>query len=128
MTTKLFWRPIKIALVIIFGALTLNTVERLYLVNGESYPRFLGQGLGDVDFQVVTDLRDQYGSLDIYQKRAGEKDIWVIRAGFGWLDGRTFISDTNPVPGNTSRFVFVPGNAAHIAVKVAPDDVRVIKQ
>lgn len=70
----------------------LITAERMYLVNGSSYPTFLATDVGHVDSKQAEALRvgeqchDQV--LEIFEKT----DFWILRCGYSYFDGHTFIS------------------------------------
>lgn len=81
---------------IAIAASLLAGIERLYLVNGDSYPRFLAKNLGTADMHTIDALRAKEcknTGIDVYEK-AG--NVWVIRCGFSWLDGKTYISNADP--------------------------------
>ncbi|CAH2782572.1 MAG: hypothetical protein PPHEINF_2009 [uncultured Paraburkholderia sp.] len=74
----------------------LLVAERVYLVNGSSYPRWFAHDLGaanysDLDRLQGTECKGE--GMEIYGKHDNR---WVIRCGFSWIDGRTYISSTNP--------------------------------
>lgn len=82
--------PLGVAIV---GLLTV--AERLYLVNGTQYPRFLARDVGAVRFEDLDELRAAscHGEpVEVYPK-AG---YWVLRCGVAYFEGHTFISHTNP--------------------------------
>ncbi len=82
--------PFGIALV---GLLTV--AERLYLVNGGQYPRFLAQDVGAVDQNGLDGLRVASCNgepIEVYAKA----DYWVLRCGVAYFEGHTFISHTDP--------------------------------
>ncbi|WP_322075481.1 hypothetical protein [Burkholderia cenocepacia] len=81
-------------LLVIVGLL-LNGVERIYLVNGDSYPRFLARDAGALNYEGLDRLHKtqcQHEFMEVYQK----SDFWVIRCGMMYLQGHTFVSSTNP--------------------------------
>lgn len=81
---------------LLFVGSLMNTAERLYLVNGQSYPRLLARDVGAADKATLDNLhRNQCKGelMEIYGKKGG---LWVIRCGFSWVGGHTFVSDTNP--------------------------------
>ncbi|MBK3865187.1 hypothetical protein G3A40_36135 [Paraburkholderia aspalathi] len=87
---------VTIACAVIFVGAILNAGERLYLVNGGSYPRLLAHDLGAADYKTLDRLHGSQckgESMEIYGKSNSQ---WVIRCGFSWVDGHTFISTTNP--------------------------------
>lgn len=87
---------VMVACALIFLGALLNSAERVYLVNGSSYPSFLGRDLGAADYKTLDRLHENQckgDGMEIYGKADGK---WVIRCGFLWLDGHTFISSTNP--------------------------------
>lgn len=96
-------RPVRIAgnvvasaCALLFLGMILMTVERLYLVNGSSYPRILAHDLGAANYSTLENLRLNQckgDGMEIYGKR---NDLWVIRCGFSWYEGHTYISTTNP--------------------------------
>lgn len=81
-----------VAFCAVFIGWILITAERFYLVNGSSYPTFLATDVGHVDSKQVEALRvgeqchDQV--LEIYEKT----DFWILRCGYSYFDGHTFIS------------------------------------
>lgn len=76
--------------VLIFGT-ALNTLERTYLVQGSSYPAFLGTDVGIVNLQKVIDLHEtKCPGMGTSTFRKND-DIVVIRCGNSWLGGKTFI-------------------------------------
>jgi hypothetical protein len=85
-----------VACALLFVGLILSTVERLYLVNGSSYPRFLAHDLGAANYSTLENLRLNQckgQGMEIYGKR---DNLWVIRCGFTWMEGHTYVSTTNP--------------------------------
>lgn len=91
---------ITIATVLILVGLFL-TAERVYLVNGATYPPILAEDLGNIDAKNLEYLHRTYCAeepMEIYRKR----DFWVVRCGFTYLQGRTFISHIDPmgIPSN----------------------------
>lgn len=80
---------VSFALVII-GTL-LNTLERGYLVNGDSYPTFLGTDIGQVDLTKFIDLTETECKGMGAGSYAKENGIVVVRCGDSWFSGKTFI-------------------------------------
>lgn len=80
---------------IIVGAV-LNTLERVYLVNAETYPRFLARDMGAADMKAIDMLRAKECKgepVEIYPK---QDETWVMRCGFSWFNGHTYISSVDP--------------------------------
>ncbi|MGE4843428.1 hypothetical protein [Yersinia enterocolitica] len=78
---------------VILGTL-LNALERGYLVNGDSYPTFLGTDIGRVNltkFINLTETECKGMGAGSYAKANG---IVVIRCGNSWFSGKTFIGHT----------------------------------
>ncbi|WP_262145314.1 hypothetical protein [Serratia ficaria] len=80
---------------VFFLMLIIVTSERLWLVNGTSYPEFLGT----VKEGITIDSPEMMNGVcrtesQFYQR--GNK--WVIRCGFDWLTGKTIITHTSPFP------------------------------
>ncbi|EMP3151668.1 hypothetical protein WDX82_005125 [Salmonella enterica] len=78
------------------AAALVGGLERLYLVNGDSYPRFLAKNLGTADMHTIDALRAKEckgESIDVYEKTG---NVWVIRCGFSWIDGKTYVSNADP--------------------------------
>ncbi len=73
----------------------LVVAERLYLVNGAQYPRFLAKDVGPVRLDDI-DRRRGFSCngepLEVYAKT----DYWVLRCGFAYFEGNTVISYTDP--------------------------------
>ncbi|AXV99247.1 hypothetical protein CJO80_27230 (plasmid) [Ralstonia solanacearum] len=85
--------PLGIALI---GLLTV--AERMYLVNGEHYPRILARDVGVVGLDGLDGLRVSACDgepLEVYAKA----DYWVLRCGVAYFQGHTFISHTDPFAG-----------------------------
>lgn len=83
------------AALVIVGAV-LNTAERLYLVNADSYPRFLARNLGTADMHTIDRLRANECKdhpVEVFEKK---NYTWVMRCGFSWIDGHTYISNADP--------------------------------
>ncbi|WP_156350195.1 hypothetical protein [Achromobacter sp. 2789STDY5608633] len=83
-----------VALAIFIGGL-LAGIERLYLVNADSYPSFLASeknlaSPAELDQLRANECPDEV--LTIYEKSNG----WVIRCGDFWFDGPTFLSSVDP--------------------------------
>ncbi|WP_196303110.1 hypothetical protein [Ralstonia solanacearum] len=73
----------------------LSVAERLYLVNGSYYPRFLAKDVGAVGFDGLDRLRlSACGGepVEVYSKSA----YWVLRCGVAYMPGNTFISHADP--------------------------------
>lgn len=74
----------------------LSTIERVYLVNGKTYPRWLARGeLGRVDDAALGRLRAtdcKNDPIEIFQKDG----FVVLRCGFAWYEPstKTFIADS----------------------------------
>ncbi len=82
-------------LLVMVGAL-LNTAERVYLVNADSYPRFLARNLGTADMHTLERLHAKECKgmgIQVYEKT---NYTWVIRCGFDWFGGHTYISNADP--------------------------------
>jgi hypothetical protein len=82
---------------LLFAVALLLGIERLYLLHGSTYPRFLAHDLGAVNYQRLLELDKNeckgHGPTEIIGKSNG---VWVLRCGDLWTDGHTFISSTNP--------------------------------
>jgi hypothetical protein len=89
-------RTTKTALLFTFlAASLLVTGERVYLVNAASYPRFLATDLGNVDAARITELRKtacKDDPIEVYPKNG----FWVLRCGFAYYQGHTYISHSDP--------------------------------
>lgn len=88
---------ILIAIAMVLGVLA--TLERVYLVNGSSYPRFLAEDASNVDEAGLAKLRAttcKDDAIEIFEK--GE--TWVLRCGFAYYQGHTYISHTDPMGGH----------------------------
>lgn len=75
----------------------LFTGERVYLVNAASYSRFLATDLGNVDAARISELHRtecKDDPIDVYKKDG----YWVLRCGFAYYQGHTYISHTDPYP------------------------------
>ncbi|CAJ0788010.1 hypothetical protein LMG19083_01661 [Ralstonia psammae] len=73
----------------------LSGAERLYLVKGKQYPRFMAKDLGAVEFEGLERLRVSACNgdpLEVYPKT----DFWVLRCGYNYFQGHTFISHADP--------------------------------
>lgn len=73
----------------------LSVAERLCLVNGVHYPRFLAKDVGAVGFDGLDRLRVSAcggDPVEVYAKSS----YWVLRCGVAYIPGRTFISHTDP--------------------------------
>ncbi|MDN7664056.1 hypothetical protein [Burkholderia cenocepacia] len=84
------------ACALLFVGAALLAVERLYLVNGGSYPSFLAHDLGAASYSTLEKLRlneCKGEGMEVYRK--GD-DRYVIRCGFSWIEGHTYISTANP--------------------------------
>lgn len=89
-------KSVLIACTLLFIGIVLSEIERLYLVNGTTYPRVLARDLGAANYATLDKLRaDQCKgqTMEIYSKA---DNLWVIRCGFGWYEGHTYISSTDP--------------------------------
>lgn len=89
---KAVLEPIIIAVLLI---LVLLTGERVLLVNGPTYPKYLAEDLGNIDASILEYLHRTHCKgepMEIYRKR----DFWVMRCGVVYLEGHTFISHTDP--------------------------------
>jgi hypothetical protein len=83
-----------IAIVLAIGVLA--TLERVYLVNGSSYPRLLAEDVGNVDEAGLAKMRAttcKDEPVEVYKK----DEIWVLRCGFAYYQGHTYISHTDPM-------------------------------
>lgn len=70
--------------------------ERLLLVHGRTYPHWLARDLGTLDAAALDRLRQtdcHRHRLEMFEKDDG---AWVLRCGFTWLEGRTFLSTPYP--------------------------------
>lgn len=82
--------PLGVAIVGLF-----TVAERLYLVNGTQYPRFLARDVGVVRFEDLDELRVASCNgepVEVYRKTG----YWVLRCGFAYSEGHTFISHADP--------------------------------
>jgi len=73
-------------------------VERYYLVNGQGYPSFLAKDLELKEGESALQLRESECKNELISSFRKAKDLWVIRCGFDWYSGSTFISRTEPFP------------------------------
>lgn len=92
MTVRTF-KTLTLAALLVVGLLV--TAERLCLVNARIYPHFLATDLGNVDTARLQELRKSSckdDSIEVYPKRG----VWVLRCGFAYYDGHTYISHTDP--------------------------------
>ncbi|HCM7206548.1 TPA: hypothetical protein N3202_004481 [Salmonella enterica subsp. enterica serovar Typhimurium str. D23580] len=89
-------KALKTALLVAFAAAAvLVTAERVYLVNAPSYPRFLATDLGNVGAARVAELRKtacKDDPIEVYAKNG----FWVLRCGFAYYQGHTYISHSDP--------------------------------
>jgi hypothetical protein len=72
------------------------TVERLVLVNAASYPQALAQDLGSVDRAGLKHLRATACKDDPIEV-IPKDGVWILRCGFLYYQGATFLSHTDPV-------------------------------
>ncbi|MFN9473238.1 hypothetical protein [Acidovorax sp.] len=83
-------------LIAFFGGI-LGTAERIYYVNGNSYPRWLASG-GLASADEMDALRQGEckgrGPLEISEKADG---LFVVRCGTMWWESKTYLADFNPV-------------------------------
>ncbi|WP_426400900.1 hypothetical protein ACN9M1_26585 (plasmid) [Ralstonia sp. R-29] len=80
----------------------LTVAERLYLVNGAQYPRFLARDVGAVGFEDLDALRAASCGgepVEVYPKTG----YWVLRCGVAYFEGHTFISHADPFAQTTRR-------------------------
>ncbi|MBA9846847.1 hypothetical protein DEE89_12110 [Ralstonia pickettii] len=87
---------INVLIVIAMAVGLVATLERLYLVNGSSYPSFLAEDAGNLDEVGLAKLRAtscKDESVEVYKK----DDVWVLRCGFAYYQGHTYISHTDPM-------------------------------
>ncbi len=90
---------VSLACLVVFAGAILNVGERLYLVNGKTYPHFLARNIGAASHATLDRLQlaDCKGTgMEIYGKADHE---WVIRCGFSWFGGHTYLSSTDPFGG-----------------------------
>ncbi|MDO3615378.1 hypothetical protein Q3O97_05930 [Ralstonia pseudosolanacearum] len=73
----------------------LSVAERLCLVNSEHYPRFLAKDVGTIGIEGLDRLRVSACAEDPVEVYA-KADYWVLRCGVAYIQGRTFISHTDP--------------------------------
>jgi len=88
-----------IAFVAVIVGLLLSGAERLYLVNGSHYPSFMASDLGAVDSKRMDEIRATScpnAPLEIFEKGNAQNRYWVIRCGFAYYEGHTYISHTHP--------------------------------
>lgn len=98
-TLKTTGIAVSIACMLVFVGAILSVGERVYLVNGKTYPRFLATDIGAANHDTLDRLRHAQcrGSLmEIYGKT---NDEWVIRCGLSWIGGHTFVSRADPDAG-----------------------------
>ena len=79
---------LKISIAVIFGIALLGGLERLYVVYGHGYPRWLAAGeLGDVDMADMLELRQTAckDPIELFPK----DDFVVLRCGFSWFEPAT---------------------------------------
>lgn len=90
-------KALKITLpAVLLAAALLVTAERLVLVNSQTYPRFLATDLGNGGIARVHALGKSAckdNLIEIYPK----KDVWIVRCGFTYYPGRTYLSRTDPL-------------------------------
>lgn len=84
-----------IACVILVG-FVLALAERLYLVNGDSYPPMLARDLGTADMKTLEMLRAKECRGEVIEVYEKTNYTWVIRCGFSWVGGHTYISNADP--------------------------------
>ncbi|MCM3583767.1 hypothetical protein M3795_25180 [Ralstonia pickettii] len=87
-------RVIVLVAVVIAGILA--TAERMYLVHGRTYPRFLATDAGSVDRAGLMKLRAtacKAEPIEVYEKA----DFWVLRCGVVYYQAHTYISQTDPL-------------------------------
>ncbi len=81
----------------------LGTIERVYLVNADTYPRWLASGeLGDVNNAELLRLREtacKAAPIEIFQKRGH----FVMRCGFAWYEPSTKTYIANSYMGGTEQ-------------------------
>lgn len=71
------------------------TAERVILVNGTSYPRALADDAGSVDLAELQRLRTttcKDEPIEVFPKNG----YWILRCGFSYYQGHTFVSRTDP--------------------------------
>lgn len=91
-----------LAFLAVFIGFVLNSVERLYLQHGSSYPSFLAQDLGSVDSKRMEEIRAKdcpKSAIQIFRKGDPQNEAgsyWVIRCGNSYYEGHTYISHTHP--------------------------------
>lgn len=80
---------------VILGVLALG-IEQLYLVNGESYPRFMAKNIGTADMHTLDRLQETTCEGRMVRVYPKANYTWVIRCGDDWFSGHTFISNADP--------------------------------
>jgi hypothetical protein len=93
---RLLSRAVLAAFAVFMVVMVLATVERVYLVNGDSYPAWLASGrLGKVTDGDIEQLRRtscSHDPIEVLQK----KGYVVLRCGFAWYEPstKTYIADS----------------------------------
>ncbi|HEY8095832.1 MAG TPA: hypothetical protein VIE65_07010 [Methylobacter sp.] len=86
-------------LLVIFSGL--EFIERLYVVNGSSYPKWLATAELDksmVGWKNLMPLHDRecnHQPFEIYEKANGQ---YVLRCGLAWHESKTYIANFDPLP------------------------------
>lgn len=74
----------------------LSAIERVYLVNGKTYPRWFARGelgrVSDADLRRLRETECKNDPIEIFQKGG----FVVLRCGFAWYEPstKTFIADS----------------------------------
>ncbi len=83
----------------VFAGGMLATIERLYYVNGDGYPRWLASGeltsASQFDALREGDCKGR-GFLEISEKADG---LFVVRCGIMWWESKTYLASFNPSGG-----------------------------
>lgn len=73
-------------------------VERYYLVNAQGYPSILAKRLDLKQGESALLLREGECKNEMISSFRKAKDLWVVRCGFDWFTGSTYITHSEPFP------------------------------
>jgi hypothetical protein len=73
-------------------------VERYYLVDAQGYPSILAKPLDLKQGESALRLREGECKNDVIYSFRKAKDIWIVRCGFDWFTGSTYITHSDPFP------------------------------
>jgi Na+/melibiose symporter-like transporter len=73
-----------------------NVVERIYLTNGASYPRWLATAELKVDRTAWKHLRIEECRNEAIEVLEKDNGSYVLRCGMFWYNSKTFITSLNP--------------------------------